>query len=163
GHSSFLVNLVNLGLVASVGERLLFEVSLNFEPRQGNLGSPGDLVDVDLAYLQWRPWQEIDLSFYLGKLESTFGIEYRRRKAPDLRFELRDFVLRAEYLESHADGGGVLEVPWLRAQGAYVELAYQFLSWLGGYARADWRKARLYVDPNLYVSNVERLSAALRF
>ncbi|HEV8324339.1 MAG TPA: hypothetical protein VG389_22165 [Myxococcota bacterium] len=83
GKSSFLVNTLNLGLVAGVGERLLFESSVNFEPRQGTLGSAGDQIDVDLAYLEWIPLPGRDLHFFAGKFESTFGIEYRRRKAPD--------------------------------------------------------------------------------
>ncbi len=268
GKSSFIVNTVNLSLLASVADKLLFETSINFEPRQGTLGSPGDYLDVDLAYLEYRPFAGVDLSFFLGKFESVFGIEYRRRKAPDhfevtpsllaryttgtptgvkvrgsvgpftyafsvtnggssteefahfyneldrndfktvagrvsvggklgksvpivveagysalygaqdlqpdeslrqwqwgvdLRVELRDLAIRAEYLEARADGGGIANAPFLVAQGFYGEATYRFLPWLAFGARLDWRKARLYAHPNLYVSNVRRGSFALRF
>lgn len=267
GKASFIVNTVNLTMAASLGEHLFAEASLNFEPRQGNLGTSGDAFDVDLAYLEWKPKTDLDLHIFAGKFESTFGIEYRRRKAPDrfgitpslisrytvgtptglkirgsllkglisynfavtngsmstekfahffqetaqnefktlsgrlsigrklgpvdievggsgmfgaqalqpadniyhwqagvdLRLEVADFSLRAEWLKSHADGGGILNAPFLDAQGAYGEATYQFLSWLGVLARVDWRQARLYAAPNLYVSNDLRVTAGVRF
>jgi hypothetical protein len=83
GHSSFLVNTANLGLVGSVKDGLLFETSIGFEPRSGQLGSSGDQIDVDLAYLEWIPLKKRDLHVFVGKFESTFGIEYPHRKAPD--------------------------------------------------------------------------------
>src|SRR5713101_5680763 len=83
GHPSFLVNMVDLGLAASIGESFFFETSIGFEPRQGRLGSSGDQFDVDLAYLEWVPFKAVDLHVFAGKFESTFGIEYRTRKAPD--------------------------------------------------------------------------------
>jgi hypothetical protein len=83
GNPSFLVNTVNLGLIGSVGTKLLLETSVNFEPRQGTLGSSGDEIDVDLAYVEWIPRNDLDVHFFAGKFEPTFGIEYRTRKAPD--------------------------------------------------------------------------------
>jgi len=83
GRSSFLVNMANLGLVGSVKDNVLFETSIGFEPRSGRLGSSGDQIDVDLAYLEWIPLKNRDLHVFVGKFESTFGIEYPHRKAPD--------------------------------------------------------------------------------
>ncbi len=83
GHPSFLVNTMNIGLVGAVRPQLLFETSIGFEPRSGQLGSSGDQFDVDLAYLEWIPFKTRDLHFFAGKFESTFGIEYPHRKAPD--------------------------------------------------------------------------------
>jgi hypothetical protein len=83
GRPSFLVNMVNLGLAASIGQQFFFETSIGFEPRQGHLGSSGDQFDVDLAYLEWVPFKTLDVHVFAGKFESTFGIEYRNRKAPD--------------------------------------------------------------------------------
>jgi hypothetical protein len=87
GRPSFLVNMLNLGLVGSLGQDFLFEARLNFEPRQGLLGSPGDFLDLDLAYVEWVPNQEWDLHLFVGKFEPTFGLEYRQRTAPD-RFNI---------------------------------------------------------------------------
>ncbi|HYV66034.1 MAG TPA: hypothetical protein VE964_07305 [Myxococcales bacterium] len=83
GHPSFIVNMVNLGMAASIGSSFFFETSVGFEPRQGTLGSSGDQFDVDLAYVEWVPFKTVDLHVFAGKFESTFGIEYRTRKAPD--------------------------------------------------------------------------------
>jgi hypothetical protein len=83
GKPTFIANLVNLTVAASLGAPLLFKASVNFEPRPGRLGSPGDVLDVDLMYLQWRPFARLDLSLYGGKIDSAFGIEYRARKAPE--------------------------------------------------------------------------------
>jgi hypothetical protein len=270
GKASFIVNMVNLGIQANLSQYLFAEASINFEPRQGTLGSAGDQFDLDLAYVEFRPSPSIDLHLFAGKFESTFGIEYRRRKAPDrfgvtpsliaryttgnptglkvrgsflngtitynfavtnggmstelfahfyneidqnnwktlsgrvsighkfggrvpvdieaggsgifgaqdlqpsettwqwqggadLRLEIADFSLRAEYLKAHADGGGVANAPFLDAQGAYGELTYQILGWLGVMGRVDWRKARLFAPPNFYLSNDLRVTAAIRF
>lgn len=83
GKPSFIVNTVNLSLLASLRNDAFVELSLNFEPRQGVLGSSGDPLDIDLAYLEWRPFTDLDLSLFAGKFEPTFGREYRTRKAPD--------------------------------------------------------------------------------
>lgn len=83
GKPSFLVNMMNLGMAASVGSELFFETSIDFEPRQGRLGSSGDQLDVDLAYLEYVPFKTFDLHLFAGKFESPFGIEYRNRKASD--------------------------------------------------------------------------------
>ena len=83
GRPSFLVNMMNVGLVGSMSKRVLIETSLNFEPRQGELGASGDQVEIDLAYVEWIPRDDLDLHVFVGKFESTFGIEYRARKAPD--------------------------------------------------------------------------------
>ncbi len=266
GHPSFLVNRANLGLKLTVGEHVFSEIGLNFEPRQGRLGSPGDLFEVDLAYLEWIPSRQLDLHVFAGKVESTFGIEYRSRHAPDrpgvtpsliaryttgtptglkvrgsvgdgrfvynvavtngstaterfghffdeidhndaktlsgrlalvlggdtvkvelgasgaygaqdlqsksgvhqwqvggdLRVEAGDLVFRGEYLHAHADGGGSEVAPSLHADGFYAEALYQVIPELALLARADLRNARLFADPNLYLTNTLRATGGLR-
>jgi hypothetical protein len=265
GRPTFLVNMVNLGMVASLGQELLFETSLNFEPRQGRLGSPGDHVEVDLAYLEWVPFAALDLHLFAGKFEPTFGLEYRQRKASDrynvtpsliarytvgtqvglkvrgsffekalnynlavtngspsterfghfgeeldsnagktlsarigyrlpLRFHVElgasgafgpqdlqpddrvaqwqvggdlklvagDFTLRAEYLQATAPGGGISSADTLSAEGYYVDGWYQVAPWFGVYARVDRRIALLRSLPNLYASDVGRLTGGVR-
>jgi hypothetical protein len=266
GHPSFLVNLMNLGIAASIGPSLFFETSLGFEPRQGHLGSSGDQLDVDLAYLEWVPVQGLDLHVFAGKFESSVGIEYRNRKAPDrfgvtpslisrytvgtptglkvrggffddrlvvnlaltnggtftekfahfysevdanagktgsgriswllplpVKVELGgwaevgaqdqqssdvrlqwlagadlsvssgDFSFKGEFLRGHADGGGVDQAPRLTVTGWYAEGTWQALPWLGLLARADRRKASLLALPNLYLTDLMRLTGGLRF
>ncbi len=266
GHPSFLVNMVNLGLAASFGESFFFESSIGFEPRQGLLGSSGDQFDVDLAYLEWVPFKAVDLHVFAGKFESTFGIEYRTRKAPDnfgitpslisrytegeltglkvrgaffdqrltvnlavsnggtftekfahffneidlnggktvsgrvslllplpitaeigasgeigaqdeqrsdatvqwlagadLRVTVRDLTFKGEILRGHADGGGIDQAARLHVTGWYGELQYQLLPWLGLLGRVDRRKADLLAFPNLYLTDLLRFTAGVRF
>ncbi|HZX97840.1 MAG TPA: hypothetical protein VFE90_25205 [Myxococcales bacterium] len=266
GKPSFLVHMVNLGMAASVGSELFFETSLNFEPRQGTLGSSGDQLDVDLAYLEWVPLRSVNLHVFAGKFESTFGIEYRTRKASDrfgltpslisryttgtptglkaragffgdllvvnlavtnggtftenfahfynevddnggktvsgrvalqlplpvavevgasgevgsqdgqsndgdrqwlvgadLRIAYRDFTFKGEIVRGHADGGGIDQAPRLHVTGWYGEGEYQVLPWLGVLARVDRRKADLLALPNLYLTDLLRVTGGLRF
>lgn len=83
GRPTFILNMVNIGLLASVGDHLIFETTLNFEPRPGTLGTPGDWFEVALAYLELIPVKDVDLHVFVGKFESVFGIEYRTRTAAD--------------------------------------------------------------------------------
>lgn len=266
GRPTFMLNMVNVGMVASLGQDFLFETSLNFEPRNGLLGSTGDFLDVDLAYVEWVPFESVDVHFFFGKFEPTFGLEYRQRKASDrygitpsliarytvgpqvgvkargsffekslnwnvavtngsssterfahftnevdanagktisgrlgyqlpidafLEFGLSgaygpqdlqpddqqvhwqagadaklvvgDLTLRGEYLRSVAAGGGIAQAPSLDAEGFYLDGAYQIFAWAGAYARVDYRKALLLANPNMYVSNVGRVTGGLRF
>jgi hypothetical protein len=266
GKPSFLVNMMNLGMAASVGSELFFESSFDFQPRQGNLGSSGDQFDVDLAYLEWVPFKALDLHVFAGKFESTFGIEYRNRKAPDrfgitpsligryttgtltglklrgsffdqrltinvglsnggtfteqfahffneidanggktvsgrvsfllplpvtaelgvsgeagaqdgqpsdaavqwllgadLRVAAGDFTFKGEILRGHADGGGVSQAPRIHVTGWYAEGDWQVLPWMGVLARVDRRKADLLAFPNLYLTDLLRVTGGLHF
>jgi hypothetical protein len=87
GAPSFLVNMVNQSVLVTYKRSLLLETSVNFEPRDGNdldrIGAPGDVMDVDLAYAEWIPFEKVNLHLFAGKSDPTFGIEYRGRKASD--------------------------------------------------------------------------------
>lgn len=270
GKPSFLANLFNLTVQASLGARFFFQASVNVMPRQGRLGSPGDVLDMDLLYLQFRPFERYDLSIYAGKFDSVVGIEYRVRRAPDrfgitpsllaryttgtpvgikirgsfkkgvftyalaltngsntteqlghvyneidhnffktvsgrlstahrlgttttaqielgfsgafgaqdlqpredlyqfqvaadLQLRVWDLALRAEYLLIRTTGEGPNNGPWLRAQAVSAELAWQLWSFVGILARVDFRSGQLFADPNLYLSELLRVTAGVRF
>src|SRR5262249_52636991 len=56
GNPAFLVNELNLGVQAGLGDRLLFSSSVNFLPRRAREEfSFGDTFDVDLVQLEWLP------------------------------------------------------------------------------------------------------------
>lgn len=82
GRPTFLVNalapaiLAHHGDVSAVAELLL-------QPGNGELGALGDVVAVDAAYVEWTPLDDADLHVSFGKVESSFGYEYRYRRAPD--------------------------------------------------------------------------------
>ena len=58
-------------------------------PRNRNVSDPtglylGDYVDVKLAYLEYTvPTDRADIRIYVGKIDSTLGIEYRSQESPD--------------------------------------------------------------------------------
>lgn len=98
GDSSFLVNELNLNLVATPAERTEAVANLAFLPRKLSITSSGgsaftDTFEVNLAYLAYEPFEKEsgpwidnlfgDLKLYLGKFDSPIGIEYRSNKAPD--------------------------------------------------------------------------------
>ncbi len=83
GAPSFIINNVNQAMIASIGDSVLMEASVNFEPRTGVLGSPGDYMSVDLAYIELVPFRALDIHVFAGKFEPVFGVEYRNRRASD--------------------------------------------------------------------------------
>lgn len=85
GAPSFIVNEVNLRLRASPVPSAIITGSVNFTPRTGSNFALGDMVDVDIAQLEWLPTASQRTSIFVGKIESVLGIEYRQRKS-DQRF-----------------------------------------------------------------------------
>jgi len=81
GAPGFILNEVNLVLNAGFSDDLVGSTSINFVPRSGSNFSLGDFVDVDLAQFEWMPTKSHRDSFFVGKIEPVFGIEYRDRKA----------------------------------------------------------------------------------
>jgi hypothetical protein len=81
GAPGFIANEVNLTLTSSLGDNALATASVNFVPRSGSNFALGDFIDVDLAQLEWMPTRSQKTSFFVGKMDSVLGIEYRDRKA----------------------------------------------------------------------------------
>jgi len=155
GKSSFLVNTVNLGFAGSVGEHLFYETSLNFEPRQGTMGSSGDQVDMDLAYIEYKPSKTRDLHIFVGKFESTFGIEYRNRKAPD-RFGITPSLI-ARYTTGTPTG--------LKIRGSFLDgrLTYNFAVTNGGMTTEKFGHFFNEIDRNDFKTLSGRLSFGQKF
>ena len=81
GAPGFIVNEVNLTMVAAVSKTALATASVNFIPRTGREFAIGDFIDLDLAQVEWMLGQAGKTSFFAGKFDSVIGIEYRERKA----------------------------------------------------------------------------------
>ena len=81
----------------------------------------------------------------------------------DLRVAAGDFTFKGELLRGHADGGGVDQAPRLHVTGWYAEGDWQVLPWLGVIGRLDRRKADLLAFPNLYLTDLMRVTGGLRF
>jgi hypothetical protein len=102
GAPGFIVNEVNLRLRASPIPTAIITTSVNFTPRTGSNFSLGDVVDVDLAQLEWLPTASQRTSIFVGKIESVLGIEYRQRKS-DQRFGITPSLI-ARYTTGPALG-----------------------------------------------------------
>jgi hypothetical protein len=81
GAPGFIINEVNLTMNAALSSTALATASVNFIPRSGHDFSIGDFIEVDLAQLEWLPFQSGKTSIFVGKFDSVIGIEYRERKA----------------------------------------------------------------------------------
>jgi hypothetical protein len=102
GAPGFIANEVNLTLTSGLGETAIASASVNFLPRSGTNFALGDFVDVDLAQVEWMPTKTQKTSFFVGKVDSVIGIEYKERKAP-LRFGITPSLL-ARYTTGTALG-----------------------------------------------------------
>jgi hypothetical protein len=85
GAPSFIVDEINLRMRATPIPTAIITTSVNFTPRTGSNFSLGDMVDVDLAQIEWLPTESQRTSIFVGKIDSVLGIEYRERKS-DTRF-----------------------------------------------------------------------------
>ncbi|MES1205706.1 MAG: hypothetical protein ABUS79_07185, partial [Pseudomonadota bacterium] len=81
GAPGFIANEVNLTLTSGLGDSALATASVNFVPRSGSNFSLGDLLDIDIAQLEWMPTASQKTSIFVGKVDSVLGIEYRDRKS----------------------------------------------------------------------------------
>lgn len=81
GAPGFIVNEATFGIRAAFTEDLLFSAAVNFTPRTGVDFALGDTLDVDLVQLEWTPFDDKRTSFFVGKMDSVIGIEYRERRA----------------------------------------------------------------------------------
>jgi hypothetical protein len=102
GNPTFLINELNLGINAGLGPKALFTSSVNFTPRTGTEFRLGDSFDVDLVQVEYMPFDDGKTSFFVGKVDSVIGIEYKTRKAPD-RFGITPSLL-ARYTTGTAVG-----------------------------------------------------------
>lgn len=78
GHPTFLVNALGLAIGKSIGDRVAVAGLVELLPRPGP-----DRVVVELAHVDYRPSQEVELLISAGKVDSVLGIEYRAQDARD--------------------------------------------------------------------------------
>jgi hypothetical protein len=81
GAPGFILNEANLGLAVGLRDNMLVTTSVNFLPRTGSDFTIGDFIELDIAQLEWMPFESRKTSIFVGKFDSVLGIEYRERKA----------------------------------------------------------------------------------
>ena len=77
GRPSLIVNSVGLSIAKDVGHRFSIASLAELLPRTG-----GALLDVELAYVEYRPFDSVNFAIDAGKVDSVLGIEYRFQDAP---------------------------------------------------------------------------------
>ncbi len=86
GNPMGMINSATIDMIAEIHEKVRMQVSTEFLPRQnvvqGTTGN-GNFVNLDMAFLDYKPFQQYDITVTAGKFIGITGIEYRWRRAPD--------------------------------------------------------------------------------
>lgn len=77
GHASLIVSSVGLAIGKDVSHGISVASLVELLPRPGH-----DILDIELAHIDYRPSNERDLLISLGKIDSVLGVEYRSQDAP---------------------------------------------------------------------------------
>jgi hypothetical protein len=77
GHPSFVVNSLALAIGRNISDGFSIAALAELLPRPGP-----DILDVELAHIDYRPTNRYDLLFSIGKIDSVLGVEYRSQDAP---------------------------------------------------------------------------------
>jgi len=77
GHPSVLVNSVGLAIGREVYPGISIATLAELLPRPD-----GDKLDVELAHLDWKPFDDQNFWISAGKIDSVLGVEYRSQDAP---------------------------------------------------------------------------------
>jgi len=93
GAAGFIVNEVNMRLGYALTDRATVRSSVNFVPRSGMDFALGDFMDVDLAEMEYVPFDSGKTSIFVGKILPVFGIEYKERKS-DQRFGITPSLIQ---------------------------------------------------------------------
>lgn len=109
GRPTFLVNRFHHGFMLQRG-KIGVRVRANLEPRSGQLGRLGDVLALDTAYLRWTPFDNHDVTIYAGRIESSFGWEYRYRHAPS-RFGITPSIV-SRYIVGQQTGVRLRHTLW---------------------------------------------------
>lgn len=77
GHPSFVVNSLALAIGRTIARGFSISALAELLPRPGQ-----DVLDVQLAHIDYRPTNQHDLVLSVGKIDSVLGVEYRSQDAP---------------------------------------------------------------------------------
>ncbi len=77
GHPGFIVNSLALDVSRTVGKGFSISALAELLPRPGP-----DILEVELAHIDYRPTNQHDLVLSVGKVDSVLGVEYRSQDAP---------------------------------------------------------------------------------
>lgn len=86
GNPMATINSATIDMIAEIHEKVRLQVSTEFLLRQNvvqNVTGNGNFVNLDMAFIDYKPFQQYDITLTAGKFIGITGIEYRWRRAPD--------------------------------------------------------------------------------
>lgn len=86
GNPSAAINQVTVDLIAEIHDKVRMQASVDFLPRQATVANQaglGSFANVDMAFIDYKPFSQFDITMTAGKFIGITGIEYRWRRAPD--------------------------------------------------------------------------------
>lgn len=86
GNPMGTINSATVDIIAELHDNVRLQVSTEFLPRQPvvqNQTGLGSYINLDMAFLDWKPFSQYDITVTAGKFIGITGIEYRWRRAPD--------------------------------------------------------------------------------
>ena len=86
GNPMGTINSATIDIIAEIHEKVRLQVTTEFLPRQPvvqNQTGNGNFVNLDMAFLDYKPFEQYDITVTAGKFIGITGIEYRWRRAPD--------------------------------------------------------------------------------
>ena len=86
GNPMGALNSATIDMIAEVHENVRLQVSTEILPRQPvvqNQTGLGSYINLDMAFIDWKPLSQYDITVSAGKFIGITGIEYRWRRAPD--------------------------------------------------------------------------------
>ncbi|MDX2024524.1 MAG: hypothetical protein SF187_30060 [Deltaproteobacteria bacterium] len=155
GAPGFIVNELNLRMRAAMTPTAIITASLNITPRTGNDFRLGDVMDLDIAQVEWLPTQSQRTSLFVGKTDSVLGIEYRNRKSHQ-RFGVTPSLI-ARYTTNPAVG--------VKARTKFGASDWLVVAMALTNGSNTWEQFHFYdeVDSNAAKTGSARVSARLPF
>ena len=86
GNPMATINSATIDMIAEIHEKVRLQISTEFLLRQNvvqNVTGNGNFVNLDMAFIDYKPFQQYDITLTAGKFIGITGIEYRWRRAPD--------------------------------------------------------------------------------
>lgn len=86
GNPTAIINSATIDFIAELSDKVRMQVTTEFLPRQATVNNNtglGSFVNLDMAFIDFKPFSQYDITLTAGKFIGITGIEYRWRRAPD--------------------------------------------------------------------------------
>jgi hypothetical protein len=86
GNPTAMINSATVDMIAELSDKVRMQITTEFLPRQATVNNTtglGTFVNLDMAFIDYKPLDQYDITVTAGKFIGITGIEYRWRRAPD--------------------------------------------------------------------------------